>query len=133
MLYPMFAMVVLTFIIFSINFYWRVSSVRNRTVHIRYYKLQKGNDDIPPHIVAGGRQMSHLFETPVLFYVAGVLAIVLGLEGALMIALAWAYVASRVVHAVIQMSYNNVLHRLVAFQVSFLLLLAMWVLLLIGR
>ncbi len=133
MLYPMFAMVVLTFVIFLLNFYWRVKSVRNRSVHVRYYRLQQGGEDVPKHIVAGGRQMSHLFETPVLFYVAGVLAIVLGLEGALIIAFAWAYVALRVVHAVIHMSYNNVLHRLVAFQLSFLLLLAMWVLLLIGR
>ena len=132
MLYPMFAMVVLTFIIFSINFYWRVESVRSRTVHIRHYRLQQG-DNVPSHIVAGGRQMSHLFETPVLFYVAGVLAIIMGLEGALMVGLAWTYVAIRIVHAVIHMTYNNVLHRLVAFQVSLMLLLAMWVLLVIGR
>lgn len=132
MLYPMFSMVVLTVIIFSINFYWRVESVRSGTVHIRHYRLQQG-DDVPSHIVAGGRQMSHLFETPVLFYVAGVLAIVLGLEGALMIGLAWAFVAARIIHAFIQMTYNNVIHRLIAFQLSFLLLLAMWVLLIIGR
>lgn len=132
MLYPMFAMVVLTFIIFSINFYWRVESVRSRKVHIRYYRLQQ-DDNVPPHIVAGGRQMSHLFETPVLFYVACALAIILGLEGAVMIGLAWAYVAARIVHAVIHMTYNNVIHRLVAFQVSFILLLVMWVLLVVGR
>lgn len=132
MLYPMFVLVVLTFIIFSINFYWRVDSVRNRTVHIRHYRLQQGGD-VPPHIVAGGRQMSHLFETPVLFYVAGVLAITMGLEGALMTGLAWVYVAVRIVHAVIQMTYNNVIHRLLAFQVSFILLLVMWILLVIGR
>lgn len=132
MLYPMFALVVLTFIIFSINFYWRVNSVRNRTVHIRHYRLQQGGD-VPPRIVAGGRQMSHLFETPVLFYVAGVLAITMGLEGALMAGLAWAYVAVRIIHAVIHMTYNNVIHRLIAFQVSFILLLVMWILLVIGR
>ena len=42
--------------------------------------------------------------------------------------LAWAYVALRVVHSLIHLSYNHVYHRLAAFVVSNGVLAALWAL-----
>jgi len=47
------------------------------------------------------------------------------------IALAWAYVALRVVHSLIHITYNHVLHRFLAFASSNFVLLALWIL--VGR
>jgi hypothetical protein len=40
--------------------------------------------------------------------------------------LAWAFVASRLVHSFIHVGANNVVHRLFAFGASFATLAAMW-------
>jgi hypothetical protein len=70
----------------------------------------------------------NLFETPVLFYAALLVAYVAQLATVAYLALAWAYVVARVVHSVIHCTYNKVLHRLGAFLASFGLLAALWAL-----
>ncbi len=132
MLYPMFAMVLLTFVVMFTVFIWRVRSVKNGTVKARYYKLMRG-DDVPDYLIAGERHFANLFETPVLFYVVCCLALILKVETMALQALAWVYIALRVVHAYIHLSYNHILHRLLCFWVSILIILAMWVLVLISH
>jgi hypothetical protein len=46
-----------------------------------------------------------------------------------MLGLAWSYVALRVVHSLIHITYNRIVHRFAAFAMSNAALLAMWVLL----
>jgi hypothetical protein len=43
------------------------------------------------------------------------------------LALAWAYVASRGVHSLIHLTYNNVFHRLAAFAAGNVVLLVIWI------
>lgn len=69
---------------------------------------------------------SHLFELPVLFYALCGLAVASGHIPAWLPAAAWLFVATRVVHSLIQCSYNRVMHRFAAFVAGYLLLLAMW-------
>ena len=58
-------------------------------------------------------------------------AIVTATVDALALTLAWLYVAGRVAHSVVHLTYNNVLHRLTAFGASNLALLALWALLVV--
>ena len=44
-----------------------------------------------------------------------------------MLNLAWLYVGLRLVHTLIHISYNYVIHRFMAFVLSMLTLLAMWI------
>jgi len=69
----------------------------------------------------------HLFEQPVLFYALCALAIASATVPSWLPMAAWAYVALRVVHTIIQCSYNRVMHRFYVFMTSFLLLFAMWI------
>jgi len=127
MLYPMFTYVLFIYLFVIVNFIFRVRAVRAKEVRLSYFQLfRAGEHVIPPHIQAGTNHMANMFETPVLFFVVSVLAIVLGIETVLLQILAWSYVAVRVVHAWIHSTYNDILHRLVVFWVSLLLLLAMW-------
>jgi len=41
---------------------------------------------------------------------------------------AWLYVALRVVHSVIHLTYNRVMHRLIPFAISNVVLIAYWLL-----
>ena len=42
--------------------------------------------------------------------------------------LAWAYVGLRIAHSVVHLSYNHVIHRLVVFAASNLVLVILWML-----
>ena len=69
----------------------------------------------------------NLFEVPVLFYVLCVaLALTDGSTRAF-VAAAWAYVCLRVLHSVVHVTYNRVVHRFLAYVASTLLLFGMWI------
>lgn len=60
----------------------------------------------------------NLLELPVLFYVVGLMLYVTAGASSLVLALAWSYVALRILHSVIHLTYNKVVHRLAASAVS---------------
>lgn len=126
MIYPMFAMVILTFVVMLITVRVRVQSVRRGEVSLSYFSLMQG-DKIPSMVTKTSRHFSNLFEMPLLFYVAGTLYIALDLSIPLAISFAWAFVVTRCLHSGIHLSYNNVMHRLFVFALSNLCVLALWI------
>ena len=81
---------------------------------------------VPTAVVLANRNYMNLLELPLLFYVAVLLAHVTATATPLLINLAWAYVAMRVVHSLIHLTYNDVLHRFLAFATSNVMLVVMW-------
>lgn len=132
MFYPMFAMVILTFIVAFYLVSIRIHAVRSKLVSAGYFRLNKGPHELPAHIVAAANHFSNLFELPLLFYVTCMLVVSTNLQGSLMLGLAWAFVISRVVHTIIHLTYNNVVHRMLAFLVGGLCVLAMWIIMAIA-
>ena len=76
------------------------------------------SDRVPDAVRLPNRNFMNLLEVPVLFYVAGFMAFLLGQVDALVMGLAWTYVALRIGHSVVHLSYNNVAHRLTLFAAS---------------
>ena len=74
----------------------------------------------------------NLFEAPVLFYMALVVAFATSQVSPLIMGLAWAYVALRYLHSYIHCSYNRIRHRLYAFLASSVVLWTMWLVLVVG-
>lgn len=72
------------------------------------------------------RNYMNLLEAPVLFYACCLGLEVLGAASATAVALAWAYVGLRLLHSVVHLGYNNVLHRLAVFASSNVVLLLLW-------
>ena len=70
----------------------------------------------------------NLLEAPLLFYVASLMYFVAGRVDQTTLTVAWIYVALRAIHSLIQVTYNNVFHRLAAFASSNVVLIAYWVL-----
>ena len=65
-------------------------------------------------------------EMPILFYVVVLIALrVEAVDGAL-VSLAWAYVGLRIVHALIHVTYNKILHRFWVYALSSLILIGLW-------
>ncbi len=126
MIYPMFAMVVLTAVVLVTLFRSRVAAVRQGQVSLDYFRVYQGG--VEPELSAKpARHFANLFETPVLFYVVCLAAMITRVSGVAMQALAWVYVAARVAHAYVHLGGNRVRHRLRVYFLSCLVLLAMWV------
>jgi len=68
----------------------------------------------------------NLFELPVLFYLALVVAAVAGLATDATLALAWLFVLLRVVHSAIHCTYNKVMHRFQAYLAGGVVLWVLW-------
>ena len=69
---------------------------------------------------------NHLFELPVVFYVLCLLAIICQHVPNWLVIMAWGFVVSRIVHSMIQCTYNRVTHRFGVFFVGLLMLIIMW-------
>lgn len=127
-LIPLFAMFALTAVaVFRLGLL-RLDAIRARQVDIRYYREYRGYEE-PERLRVASRHVVNLFEAPVLFYVAGILIFVTGQTSALLLMLAWAYVALRAVHSYVHLTSNVVERRFRVFLASWLVLLALWVVL----
>ena len=125
MLYPMFFMVMLTFVILLFTLRVRLTSVRRGEVPLSYYSMFQG-EEIPDLVIKTSRNMANLFKVPILFYTAGVLYVARKMSDSVPVTLAWLFVITRVIHTGIHLSYNNVMHRLIVFGLGNLSVLGMW-------
>ena len=125
-IYPIFSLVLLTFIVAGCVGFSRLLSVQRRQVHPKYFALMPG-DTPPAYVQKFGRNFENLLEMPVLFYTLGALAIVLKINDATLVSQAWLFVLLRFAHTTIHITYNNSLHRLIIFALSMLTLLSMWI------
>ncbi|HEX7028661.1 MAG TPA: MAPEG family protein [Gammaproteobacteria bacterium] len=124
MIYPMFAMVLLTFTVMTLMGVSRINSVRTGKISIGYFRIMSG--DSPEYLLKLSRHFSNLFEVPVLFYTAGLLSVALNIEHVLLPIFAWLFVLLRCIHAFIHITYNNVIHRMLAFIAGSLCVLIIW-------
>ena len=131
LIYPMFAMVLLTAYVLSVLFRRRVRAVREGKVTIKYFRTYQGEIE-PEETAQASRHFANLFEAPTLFYAACLAAMITGHTGMFFVALAWAYVAARIVHSWIHLGSNRVRLRLRAYFASWLVLGAMWIRLAVG-
>ena len=124
MIWPLFAMVLLTLLVWIRLYQTRLAEMKQRRIH--------------PQAVATSAQMAtledtraadnfrNLFELPVLFYAAMLLIIAGQTETTALLALAWVFVALRYLHSYIHCTYNRVKDRFSAYLFSGLALWAIW-------
>jgi len=125
LIYPMFVMVVLTFGVGLLTAYTRIRSAYAGEINPKYFRLMS-NYEVTEKVAKLGRNFDNLFEVPVLFYAAGVLAVALNLNSQILLILAWVFVVLRIMHTVIHLTYNHPLHRFFPFLLSFACTVAMW-------
>jgi hypothetical protein len=130
LIYPMFAMVLLTVVILARLFRSRVQAVKDGQVSAAFFRTYQG--EVEPELSAKlSRQFNNLFEAPVLFYVACLAAMVTHQVTLPFLSLAWSYVIARVLHAYIHVGGNRLGKRIKAYMLSWLVLLLMWVYLIV--
>jgi len=126
LIYPMLALVLLTFSVGVVLFRARVRSVREGHTPVSYFRVFQGSPE-PEFVAKPTRHFANLFETPTLFYAGCLAAMVAGVTGPVVVALAWAYVAARLAHAWVHMGANRIRHRMPIYFTGWAFLLALWV------
>lgn len=120
------ALVILTAIVGARLLFSRVRESRQKRIHPQAIatsvKMAARLED-----VQAADNFRNLFEVPVLFYALGAVALATRQTPGWLVVGAWAFVGLRVVHSFIHCTYNKVVHRLAAFLLSFMLLVALWV------
>ena len=126
LVYPMLALVLLTGGVLIKLFRSRVRMVREGLAPVSYFRVFQGSPE-PEFAAKPARQFTNLFEAPTLFYVACRTAMVAGVAGTAVVALAWGYVAMRYLHTYIHLGSNRVRHRMRVYFASWLFLVILWV------
>ncbi len=129
--WPAVAMVALTMVVWVRMYRSRIAQMKRERIH--------------PQAVATSAQAAakltdskaadnfrNLFELPVLFYLALVVAAQTAQVGWLTLTLAWAFVALRVLHSFVHCSYNKVIHRFYAYFFGGVVLWTLWAVLAYG-
>ena len=123
-LLPVFVQVALTFVLLLRLGRGRVRAVKAGRTMVRDIAL--GENNWPPEIAQVGNCFNNQFQLPVLFYVLVALALFTRKADLLFVILSWVFVISRIVHAGIHITSNNVMHRFTAYSVGTFVLLLMW-------
>ncbi|MDE1147589.1 MAG: MAPEG family protein [Azospirillaceae bacterium] len=124
--FPMLALFLFTLVVGIRLLALRTGAVRRGNVRLSYFRnFNTGNQ--PDSLATGQRAFNNLFEAPTLFYVVCLALMVWRQGDHLYLLLAWLYVVARVVQGGIHLTYNNVLHRSLAYMASMVILVILWV------
>lgn len=127
LLLPLLAQVFLTFVVMFHMYFQRVKEFKARRIHPESTPTRKTMREALVDSAPASDNFQNLFEMPVLFYAALLLALGLLVNDQLLLLLSWLYVGLRAVHSFIHCTYNRVMHRFFVFAVSAIVLLGIWV------
>jgi len=129
-LLPVFVQVALTFFLL----FW-MGGVRFRAVKAGEVDTERALYDKsawPAKAAQAGNSFVNQFEIPVLFYVVVALALFTRQADFVSVVLSWIFVLSRIVHAIVHVTSNNIGLRFPAYMVGVIALIAMWVIFALG-
>ncbi|MEQ9563592.1 MAG: MAPEG family protein [Woeseiaceae bacterium] len=130
-LYPVFALFLLTAFSTLRLAGLRLSAIKKGEVNPKFYRDYQGFEE-PMKLRVASRHVINLYEAPVLFYTISIIAFVTQVGGFVIVALAWAYVVLRYLHSYVHLTSNNVLLRFRLFASSQAILVAIWITVFVG-
>ena len=124
-LLPVFVQVTLTFGLLFWMAYTRRTSLSRGELKVRDIAL--GQSAWPARATQASNSFDSQFQIPVLFYVLVILAWITKQADLLFVVMAWIFVLSRLAHAYIHTTSNNVSTRFNIFALGMMVLLIMWI------
>ena len=119
LLTPVFVLILWTFTIFLIMAYGRVRFTKNPQ-DAEHTKDLKGF--LPAWVERTSDNYNHLFEQPVAFYAITISIALISNFDPFMIQLAWAFVILRIIHSLVQLTFNLVSLRFCLFATGWLII-----------
>jgi len=130
-LFPMIALVGLTFFVLLLVPYRRFRAGQRGEVHARDF-LYGESDNVPGEVSIPNRNFMNLLELPVLFYVVCLALYMTRTATVVDVYLAWLFFVLRAGHSFVHLTYNRILHRLSLHAAAAVVLLALWIRLLVA-
>lgn len=130
-LQPVMALALWTLLVLMLVPIRRLKAIFSGELSPKDFKLGE-SDRVSDYVSLPNKNIINLTQMPILFYVVCILAFITQQAGTWFLALAWAYVVTRVLHSIVHITYNNVLHRFLVFACSNFLLVALWIMLLLA-
>ena len=126
LLAPVIALVIWTAVMWAWMYATRIPAILRLRIKLDGH-LPRGEQmaTLPAVVRWKADNYNHLLEQPILFYAIGLSLALLGDSSALSVALAWSYVALRVVHSLWQALVNRIPVRFALFAMSSLVLFAL--------
>jgi hypothetical protein len=125
LLYPSIVMALLSLSVLLTLGARRYVAVRRRAMNLKYYRTYDEGAE-PPGLRQHSRHAQNHFEVPPLFHMAVLLTYLVGEVSASTLGVAWFFVASRALHSVIHLTYNNVSHRFAVFATGVVAVFVLW-------
>ena len=119
LLTPVFVLILWTFTIFLIVSYGRTRFMKDPQ-DAAHTKDLKGT--LPAWVERAADNYNHLFEQPVAFYAVTLAIALINSIDPLMMQLAWAFVTLRIIHSLVQLTFNLVLVRFMIFLIGWLII-----------
>ena len=129
MILPVFAQVLLTLGVMGVMGARRRTALQTKATRMKDIAL--GQDAWPEDAMKAANNYKNLFEMPVLFFAACAFAMITKSVDVTLLALAFLFVAARIVHSTIHLGTNPVMPRAYAFFSSVLIVLTMWILIVV--
>ena len=123
-LLPLFVEVLLTFVVRGWLAILRQQDFKRG---VRKDQVALGEPNWSVRTLQVGNCYANQLELPILFYVLTILSIMTHHADVIFLVLAWIFVLSRVAHALVHTTTNNVTHRGPLFGIGMMVLLIMWV------
>ncbi len=125
-IYPMAALALLTTLVLMQIPRRRFKAGRERKVKTSDF-LYGESANVPPEVSIPNRNYMNLLELPMLFYIVCLCFFVTQAVDDWALGLAWSYFVFRLCHSAVHLTYNKVMHRLVFFTLSNVVLVTMWI------
>lgn len=119
LLTPVFVLILWTFIIFLIMAYGRVRFLRNPQDAAHTKNVKSVGPDWLERTVDN---YNHLFEQPVAFYAVTLSIAIINNFDPMLIQFAWAFVFTRIMHSMVQITFNLVVIRFILFVIGWFII-----------
>lgn len=122
MMTPVLMLVCWTLVMWLWMYATRIPAMQKAGINAAKMKEKSEMDVLPRSVRQVADNYNHLHEQPVIFYALCVYTHLVGVWDGLNVGLAWAYVAIRIVHSLIQVTTNFVPLRFAVFNLGSLVL-----------
>jgi hypothetical protein len=124
---PVLALIGWTFAMWFWMYATRIPAIQKANIDMVELSRTGKKLELSPEVSRVADNYNHLHEQPTLFYALAIAAQVGGAADATNVALAWAYVALRVVHSFVQATKNVIMVRFTVFALGSFVLMALFV------
>jgi hypothetical protein len=127
MIGPVLALVAWTLVMWIWMYATRIPAMQRAKVDMAELSRTGAKLELPPEVARVADNYNHLHEQPTIFYALALATQLAGAADGVNVALAWTYVASRVVHSFVQATRNVIPVRFALFTLGSIVLFVLLV------